>query len=808
MRINHIKLRNYRKFRYSELEFGDGIISITGLNGAGKSSLVEAMAWVLYGNDKRILRDGKNGIRFSGAPPSDICSVEMDFEVAGDTYHIVREMRGKAGSMVAEIKQNGMVQASADRDVKKFIEQTLGMDAEGFLISVFARQKELNALSNLTDEARKKKIENMLGLDAIDRARKKMAEDRRDTKNTVEGMRGMLYDDDGTPVIEKKKEILEERRAQEKETSAQLKSLEKEHERTSEALKKAEEHLLSVRKKGENARALEARIERLKGYVAERKRAISEMEEELRALSHKKKRLSEMGDIPSELRRAEKELERMRAEREKLMRLKGLDERRASVLHEIEALRSQIQNYESDLEDMRSQIPDITSKKKRLAEIEQDITALESERNELVSEEKSLRKEYEKLHRSLKDIERLGPESRCPTCHRPLGIEHQSILEHMNEEKSDIEKKISELKERLRDAEERLKAMKSEKRGLEDEMKAIERMDQSIKNIEIKVETLKGSLDKYLSEEESVKKEIEAIGRVDFDEDSFKRLSEEVEALRAREKEYTELSTQIAREPELIERLNRYKGELKDFESDMESAVSELKGLDYSEKELQLAIEERDALLKKEKEIHGLIGILGERLSSLKRERESISEEIKELDGKMAVLFQKEEELRYLGALEGLMKSFRTEAIAGIKPALESVASQLFAEITEGKYAGIELDDNYEIKILDSGRAYPIKRFSGGESDLANLCLRLAISDVVVRAKGARGFNFLVLDEIFGSQDTGRRENIIGALQLLSNRFPQIFLISHIEGIKESASMVIRVQEIEPGGESAAIMED
>jgi len=57
MRINRIKLRNYPKFKYAEMEFGDGIISINGLNGAGKSSLVESIAWALYGNEKRILRD-------------------------------------------------------------------------------------------------------------------------------------------------------------------------------------------------------------------------------------------------------------------------------------------------------------------------------------------------------------------------------------------------------------------------------------------------------------------------------------------------------------------------------------------------------------------------------------------------------------------------------------------------------------------------------------------------------------------------------------------------------------------------------
>ena len=54
--------------------------------------------------------------------------------------------------------------------------------------------------------------------------------------------------------------------------------------------------------------------------------------------------------------------------------------------------------------------------------------------------------------------------------------------------------------------------------------------------------------------------------------------------------------------------------------------------------------------------------------------------------------------------------------------------------------------------VYDNGNAYGIERFSGGEEDLANLCLRLAISEVITERAGGV-FNFIILDEIFGSQD-------------------------------------------------------
>jgi exonuclease SbcC len=82
--------------------------------------------------------------------------------------------------------------------------------------------------------------------------------------------------------------------------------------------------------------------------------------------------------------------------------------------------------------------------------------------------------------------------------------------------------------------------------------------------------------------------------------------------------------------------------------------------------------------------------------------------------------------------------------------------------------------------------------------DLANLCLRLAISEVITERAGGL-FNFIILDEIFGSQDMIRRQNIMKALNSLSSKFRQIFLITHIEDIKNHMENIILVSENESG---------
>jgi len=144
------------------------------------------------------------------------------------------------------------------------------------------------------------------------------------------------------------------------------------------------------------------------------------------------------------------------------------------------------------------------------------------------------------------------------------------------------------------------------------------------------------------------------------------------------------------------------------------------------------------------------------------------------------------------------MASFRTHLISQIRPTLSRYASELFNQLTDGKYSEIELDENYNLIVYDDGSGYNIERFSGGEEDLANLCIRLAISEVITERAGSV-FNFIILDEIFGSQDNIRRQNIIKALNSFSSKFRQIFLITHIEDIKNYMENTITVLEKESG---------
>jgi exonuclease SbcC len=88
---------------------------------------------------------------------------------------------------------------------------------------------------------------------------------------------------------------------------------------------------------------------------------------------------------------------------------------------------------------------------------------------------------------------------------------------------------------------------------------------------------------------------------------------------------------------------------------------------------------------------------------------------------------------------------------------------------------------------------------SGGEEDLANLVLRLAISQMIAERAG-QSFSLLVLDEVFGSLDEARRHNVVELLRRLQDRFEQVILITHIESVRDGVDRVITVRhDVESG---------
>lgn len=170
MIIRRIKLRGIRSWEEGEVNFPEGFIAIVGPKGAGKSSLIDAMEFALFGSEafteyKRIIRDGM---------PS--AEVELTVEEVGKTYRIRRGLTRTAhgiaqdSSKLSIVVDNKILTRSKAKDLDKDVKTLLKVDRKLLEYTVLTRQEELKALLNMTPKERKNVIDTLLGLDAFEKA--------------------------------------------------------------------------------------------------------------------------------------------------------------------------------------------------------------------------------------------------------------------------------------------------------------------------------------------------------------------------------------------------------------------------------------------------------------------------------------------------------------------------------------------------------------------------------------------------------------------------------------------------------------
>ncbi|MGH7482149.1 MAG: SbcC/MukB-like Walker B domain-containing protein, partial [Longimicrobiales bacterium] len=163
-----------------------------------------------------------------------------------------------------------------------------------------------------------------------------------------------------------------------------------------------------------------------------------------------------------------------------------------------------------------------------------------------------------------------------------------------------------------------------------------------------------------------------------------------------------------------------------------------------------------------------------------------------------------ESEMRHHQELDAAFAELRVGLNARVRPELGDLASRFLTEITDGRYTNLEIDDDYNVLVLDEGEEKPV--ISGGEEDVANLVLRLAISQMIAERAG-HPLSILILDEVFGSLDVERRDNVIQLLHRLSDRFEQVILITHVETVRDGLDTVVRVEFDERSGASVVRQE-
>jgi exonuclease SbcC len=694
MILKSIRLKNFRKFKESYIEFPDGVTGVVGLNGVGKSTVFEAVAWTLYG--PVAARTSTDQIKREGAAPSDPCRVELEFMFDDDTYHVVREMSGKNLSASGSATVNGKLAANGAEVLTKYIQKKLGMDWKSFYTSIFAKQKELNTLSSMNPSERRQLILRMLGINAVDDIISEIRSDTKEKKNLVEKLGNELVDEHDQDKITVYKQEIQNQQKKQKELAERIEEQKKQHQKIEQELSKTK------------------KVCEIKKLLYEKLCTTKEQLEGKKSRFEKKQRLE--NDI--------KTLEKTTNERQEIL------EKQKEKLTVFKNLEKDLQTFEEQQEKNNNVIQ--TAVKKQ----EQNTTLLHR-----------LRDDIKELTTKKHHIEKIGPQAKCPTCERVLGEQQKKLLTVYTEE---LTKKNHEAQKLTEDG----KKLETEYDRLSREKQALQKKSMYLRNQVVEREkhliTLRHATEEIQRENrelENKKKELKAIGAVEFDE-----------------KQYGPIRIRVSETYRVYQ-----------------EALSKLDNI--KEKHQEITVEQ--------KEQEGKKNLIGQQIKTFEKNIEEQQRLVKKLESER-------NDAQRLSMLSEVMDSYRTYLISQIRPTLSSHASELFDELTDGKYSQIELDEDYNLLVYDRGLPYTIERFSGGEEDLANLCIRLAISEIITERAGSV-FQFIILDEIFGSQDQIRKQNIIKALNSFSSKFRQIFLITHVEDIKHFTEHTITVSEDEIG---------
>ena len=193
MIFTKLKLKNFKSHEHTVITFDRGISVIVGENGAGKSTILEAISFALFKQHtgKKIddlVRNNSNAM-----------SVELEFTSNNRQYRIVREKRSNLKSSIYKktSADSGYVHiCTGDREVAAEIRQILDIDSDLFLNAIYIRQGEIAELVDKTPAEKKQLIGKLLGLDALEKSWKNLLPFINEYENKLSEIKGKLYNSD------------------------------------------------------------------------------------------------------------------------------------------------------------------------------------------------------------------------------------------------------------------------------------------------------------------------------------------------------------------------------------------------------------------------------------------------------------------------------------------------------------------------------------------------------------------------------------------------------------------------------------
>jgi exonuclease SbcC len=797
MRINRLRLCNFRQHEDTELVLGAGLTGIIGPNGAGKTTLLEAIAWAMYG--MKAARGSRDTIRRRGAPPRCRVEVEMEFTLGAHVYRVVR------GLSNAELYQDGGATPIANslEAVTERITRLLGMTRDEFFNTYFTGQKELAVMASMSAPERAQFLSRVLGYEKIRAAQERLKDRRTSMRARLSALQSSLPDAEALR--------LEDTRTRERERVASLAVAAAEDlmRAADAAYAELRPRWEAMQLERERAAALDADLRVAESQVSAARDRAGDLERQAAAaaaaraeLATLEQRLGPLAALRDECAALDKASAAHTAHRGAVAQLEEVRGRLAELDARLAGLPepAAVAAAKARTNDVRARLAAAALRGDELR------TSWVRDRQDAANQHQHLRDQYQELKDQRQRIVDAGVEGACPTCARPLGREFENVLGVLDRQIDAVLGNGKYYRQRVA----QLEGEPPELDAAEGERVRVEQELNDAVSAQARLEAQAAERASLVAARPALARregDIAALAGAEaaaYDATRHEVVRREMGALEPVSLRAERLRDAAARADELAETATGAAQSLAETTARLEAIRAERARIAVSDEAYQaMRAEEQQADRARRGAEVGLVrarselGAAVEAVAGFARRAEEIAarrREAEELSRDVA-LHQE---------LDRALTDLRTDLNQTLRPELSEIASAFVRDLTNGRYTELELDEDYMATLLDDGD--PKAVISGGEEDIANLALRLAISQMIAERAG-QPLSLLVLDEIFGSLDEERRAAVVELLRGLADRFPQVILITHIDTVRDGFDRIIRVG-FDPARGSAVVRDE
>lgn len=834
-----LTLRNFMSYGEEPVEVdftGLHVICLSGDNGNGKSALLDAMTYALWGKTR------VSGTRAAGETDlirlgASEMEVRFEFSLDGVEYRSVRSRsRTSRSDWSLHSRTEGgpwvPVGGNSVRETERVLERLLRMSYDTFINSAYLAQGKADEFTRRPPAERKRILADILNLGLYDELRLAAVQKVRFHEGLISETQGELR------ALEAQMQGEEAVRAEREAALARVRELQP-------ALEEARRHTESCRKRVVELEQVRVEREALSRRLADASREAATESERIQQIQRAMEKAAGLIATIPDLEREALSLKSLRERKsalapvrqQQLALLNEQSEYERAILRQRMALENHAARLQrevelatrasADAETLQQEIARLTALAQEAQGRAQGMGALKDEHGRLQERFAVLKAEHEALKRREEELQEITDRldqaevALCPVCGSDLSPERRAELHRQHSEQlKQVREQLKSLVGEGRETKAAMEAAAKRMEAAEQAAREAHGLEAQIEAATQRLEELRAAASVLTETQRDLEHSRKLLAEEGYAEEERRRLLETANRLTALQASLAELASTETH----IEELERM-----GVEARLAAATKEREQQSQRRQDIEAATVRRDAAASRSAELAKEIEGLEERLALLDQARQELAaaeerqasaqQQLEQTSTHLAVLEAKLEAIgkahadfnerqRQLKAHQlerelhaDLAQMFgksgiQARIIENAIPDIEDEANLLLSRMTDNALqlrlkplretkSGSGEIDTLEIEISDQEGTRPYELFSGGEAFRANFALRIALSRLLTRRAGT-ALRTLILDEGFGTQDARGRERLVEAIEAVRDDFALILVITHIESLKDA----------------------